>query len=180
MTCHKRYCVVHFLKQHFAYLIQHNTFMGYCRKDITPVLTHWSYAFLALTHRYITLQPLDKLGYTNHTATTLPFNTLRPRQNGGHFPDDIKWIFLNENIWISIKISLKFVPRGPINNIPALVQIMAWRRQGDKPLSEPMMVRLLTALTTIDKMYKLSVSLSKWPNISVNIYCHLNEFKEHL
>ena len=33
---------------------------------------------------------------------------------------------------------------GPINNIPALVQIMAWRRPGDKPLSEPMMVRLLT------------------------------------
>ena len=32
----------------------------------------------------------------------------------------------------------------PINNIPALVQIMAWRRPGDKPLSEPMMVSLLT------------------------------------
>ena len=44
-------------------------------------------------------------------------NTLRPRQNGSHFPDDIfKWIFLNENVWISINISLKFVPRGPINN----------------------------------------------------------------
>ena len=45
---------------------------------------------------------------------------------------------------ISITISLKFVPKGPINNIPALVQIMAWRRPGDKPLSEPVMVRLLT------------------------------------
>ena len=43
-----------------------------------------------------------------------------------------------------IKISLKFVPMGPINNIPALVQIMAWRLPGDKPLSEPMMVSLLT------------------------------------
>ena len=43
-----------------------------------------------------------------------------------------------------IKISLKFVPKGPIDNIPALVQIMAWRRPGDKPLSEPMMVSLLT------------------------------------
>ena len=72
-------------------------------------------------------------------------NTLRPRQNGCHFPDDIfKWIFLNENVWISITISLKFVPRGPINNIPTLVQVMAWRRPGDKPLSEPMMVRLPT------------------------------------
>ena len=72
-------------------------------------------------------------------------NTLRPRQNGRHFPDDIfKCIFLNENIWISIKISLKFVPKGPINNNPALVQIMAWRRLGGKPLSEPMMVSFLT------------------------------------
>ena len=72
-------------------------------------------------------------------------NTLRPRQNGRHFADDIfKWIFLNKNLWIPIKISLTFVPQGPINNIPALVQIMAWHRPGDKPLSEAMMFRLLT------------------------------------
>ena len=73
------------------------------------------------------------------------FNTLRPRQNGRHFPDVIfKCIFLNENVWISIKISLNFIPNGPIHNIPAMVQIMAWRRPGDKPLSEPLMVGLLT------------------------------------
>ena len=72
-------------------------------------------------------------------------NTLRQRQNGRHFADDtFKRIFLNENVGISIKISLKFVHKGPINNIPALVQIMAWRRWGDKPLSESMMVNLLT------------------------------------
>ena len=53
-------------------------------------------------------------------------------------------IFLNENASISIKISLKFVPKDPINNIPTLVQIMAWRLSGDKPLSEPMMDSLLT------------------------------------
>ena len=52
--------------------------------------------------------------------------------------------FLNENIWISIKISLKFIPKGLINNIPSLVQIMAWRRGGNKPFSEAMMVRFLT------------------------------------
>ena len=51
-------------------------------------------------------------------------------------------IFLNENVWIFIKISLEFVPKGPINNIPALVQIMAWRRPGEKPSSKPMMVSL--------------------------------------
>ena len=72
-------------------------------------------------------------------------NTLRPRQDGRHFPDDIfKCIFLNENEWISLKISLKFVCKGPINNIPASVQIMAWRRPGDKLLSEPMMFCLPT------------------------------------
>ena len=55
-------------------------------------------------------------------------NTLRPRQNGRHFADDIiKCICFNENVRISIKISLKFVPKGPINNIPALFQIMACR-----------------------------------------------------
>ena len=68
-------------------------------------------------------------------------NALRPRQNGRHFPDHIyKCIFLNETIWMSIKISLKFVLKGQINSISSLVQIMAWRRPGDKPLSEPMMV----------------------------------------
>ena len=70
-------------------------------------------------------------------------NTLRPRQNSRHFADDtLKRIFLNENIRILIQIPLKFVPRGPINNDPALVQIMAWHRLGNKPLSEPMMVKL--------------------------------------
>ena len=74
-----------------------------------------------------------------------PVNTLRLRQNGCHFADNIfKCIFLTENVWISINISLKFVPKVQINNIPALVQIMAWRRPGDKPLSEPMMLSLLT------------------------------------
>ena len=73
------------------------------------------------------------------------FNTLRPRQDGPLFADDIfKCIFLNENISISIKISLKFIPKGPIDNTPALVQIMSWCRLGDKPLYEPKLFSLLT------------------------------------
>ena len=77
------------------------------------------------------------------TLKTSGFNTLRLRQNGRHLSDDIfKWIFLNEIVWISTNISLKCVPWSPINNIPTLVQVMAWCRPGDKPLSEPMMVRL--------------------------------------
>ena len=50
-----------------------------------------------------------------------------------------KCIFLNENLRVLIHISLKFVPNGPVNNIPALLQIMAWRWAGNKPLFEPMM-----------------------------------------
>ena len=72
-------------------------------------------------------------------------NTLGLRQDGRHFAEDIfKCIFLNENIWISIKISLKFVAKVWVNNIPVLVQIMAWRLPSDKPLSEAMVVSFLT------------------------------------
>ena len=84
------------------------------------------------------------LQYMGPVKAVSHLNTLRPRQNGRHFADNIfKCIFLNENVRISLKISLNFVPNVPINNIPALVQIMAWRRLGDKPLSEPMVVSLL-------------------------------------
>ena len=51
-------------------------------------------------------------------------------------------IFLNENVWISFTISMKCVLKVQINNIPALVQIMAWRRTGDKPSFEPMMTHI--------------------------------------
>ena len=61
---------------------------------------------------------LNKCGYPCKRG----INTLRPRQNGRRFADDtFKRIFWNENVRISIKISLKFVPKGPINNNPALV-----------------------------------------------------------
>ena len=87
-------------------------------------------------------------------------NTLRPRQNGRHFADDIfKCIFLNENVWIPIKISLKFVP---ISTIPSLVQIMVWRRPGANPLSEPMMVSLLT---------HICVTRPQWVNILMKYHC---------
>ena len=95
----------------------------------------------------------------SHTAL---FDTLRPRNNGRHFADDIfKCIFLNENVFISIKISLKFVPKGQINNIPALVKIMAWRRPGDKPLSELMMVSLLTHICVTRSQWVKVVTVSQ-------------------
>ena len=86
-------------------------------------------------------RPLDPYSITR----TQCVKTLRPRQNGHYFPDDIfECIFLKQNVWIPIKISLKFVHKSPINSISALVQITAWRRPGDKPLFEPMLARLPT------------------------------------
>ena len=65
---------------------------------------------------------LEVLMTVSLTTILVYINTLRPRQDGRYFPDDIfKCIFLNENVLISIKISLKFVPKGQISNIPALV-----------------------------------------------------------
>ena len=60
--------------------------------------------------------------------------------------DDIfKGIFLNENVRISIQIWLKCVPKGSISNKPALVQVMAWRGTGDKPLPEAILAQFMDA-----------------------------------
>ena len=68
-------------------------------------------------------------------------NTLRPKTKWTPFRRRyFQMHFIEWNVSTAIKNSLRFVPKGPINNIPALVQIMAWRRPGNKPLSEPMMV----------------------------------------
>ena len=118
---------------------------SFCRSPRHPHSTHeyWVWCY--------TTDPSTRWGYCNMAdycgdySIVIYLNSLRPRQNGRFFADDtFKRIFLNENIRISTKNSLKFVPKGLINNIPALVLMMAWRRPGDKPLSEPMMVRSLT------------------------------------
>ena len=99
------------------------------------VLSMGFYVFLGLTHRYMGSILLAQICicsrlFHSHTVSNVllqwariklsSINTLRPRQNGRHFADDIfKCIFLNENVLISSKISLRFVPKGPINNIPA-------------------------------------------------------------
>ena len=72
-------------------------------------------------------------------STHLPLDTLTH-----HFPNNIfKCIFVNEKFCILIQISLKFIPKGPIDNILALVQIMAWCWSGDKPLFEPMLTQVI-------------------------------------
>ena len=117
-----------------------------------------AWVFYELSLLYVVRNDEIKLSeYIYPNRWRFVINILRPRQYGDHLPDDIfKWIFLNWNVWISIKISLNCVPRSPINNIPALVQIMTWRRPGDKPLSEPMMVSLLT---------HICVTRPRWVNI---------------
>ena len=73
----------------------------------------------------------------------------------------------------------KNVPEGPINNIPALVQIMASRRPGAKPLSEPMMVSLLTHIYIHTYIYiyiymRRSASMNEWLKVGprpINSYC---------
>ena len=118
------------------------------------------------------IMPLAKLQLeqqqTDHTLVSLHkeiVNTLRPRHNGRHLADDVlKWNFLNENVWIPIKISLKFVTKGQIDYIPALVQIIAWRRPGDKPLSEPMMVRLSTHICVTRPQWDNNTHVAKRSN----------------
>ena len=74
------------------------------------------------------------------------------------FSNAFSWL---KNVIISITISLKFVPKGSINNIPTLVQIMVWRRPGDKPLSEPMMVTLPTHICVTRPQW-VKIVISFW------------------
>ena len=68
-------------------------------------------------------------------------NMLKLRHNDHHFSDDkFKCIFLNGNFWILDKKSLEYVLLGLINDIIALIQVMAWRRTGEKPFCESMVV----------------------------------------
>ena len=97
------------------------------------MLCTWSICFRAIS-----------LVMNSSIIAPMPINTLRSRQNGHLDTEAIfKCIFLNENFWFSNKNSLIYVPGGQIDNLSALVQIMAWCQPGSKPLSEPMMVSLL-------------------------------------
>ena len=92
-------------------------------------------------------------GWYNYEMTNLLFNTVRPWRNCCYFAGSIfKCIFFSENIWISLKISLKLVPKVWNSNNTALVQIMAWRWPDDKPLPEPMMVSLLTRYSVFNEI----------------------------
>ena len=72
------------------------------------------------------------------TIVIFNVNTWRPEYSHSHFADDIfKCILLNENIWIALEISVRFVPKVRINKFLALFQIMTLRRPGDITVSGP-------------------------------------------
>ena len=87
-------------------------------------------------------------------------NTPRPRPNGRHFADIFKCIFLNESVWIPIKISKKFVPEGPINNIPSS--------------SEPMLVSLTTHICVTRPQWvngaTQSTIVDQWSHMAKHIW----------
>ena len=59
---------------------------------------------------------------------------------------------MNENVYILIRISLKFVPKGPIDNKSALVQVITCRQTGDKPFPEPMLTQFTYIYTALGEM----------------------------
>ena len=131
-----------------------------CHKALHVISSHYIYAIRLLA--FFRAAASLTLGPSN-----LCIITLRSRQNGRHFADDsFKCIILNENVQISLKVFVQFVPKVRINNIPSLVQIMAWRRPGDKPLSEPMMVHLLTHICVTRPQWLKGIK-SQWTHITV-------------
>ena len=130
--------ITYFLRQHLICLVlvktsdgisyacslsvipTYHTLMLPCDKGNKDILLYYTFG---VAHVY------DLAGCIAIYEHQRSLNSLRPRQNGLHFADNtFKWFVQNQNVWISIKISLICVPRAPINNIQSLVQIMAWRQ----------------------------------------------------
>ena len=131
---------------------------GYFRKQHSTNYVeqlHNSFRQIKKKTGHVRLQVITTSDHENDTfCMEILINTLRLRQNGWHVPDNIfKCIFFNKNVPVSLTILLKFYPNVQINNISALVQMIAWCQPGNKPLSEPMMFSLLTYI---------SVTLPQW------------------
>ena len=142
-----------FLCHLYIYTFPLDVAVGGGRLFINKILPPGTFCYLDLSHPVPLL--LQWLGAMSHFEWLTDccadikwpwINSSPPEQNGRRFADDIfRCIFVNEKFCIFIKISLKFAPNGPIDNNPALVQIVAWCRIGDKPLSEPMLTQFTDA-----------------------------------
>ena len=108
-------------------------------------------------------------------------NTLRPRQNDRHFADDIfKCTFLNENIWISLKISLKFVPKVRINNIPAETApghylnqwwLIYWRIYASRGFKELMLSYLVKTIYPTHAIFHTRTHIRVYVISLLSFYC---------
>ena len=110
---------------------------------------------------------------TNTSMSVFMFYKLKLIQNVQHLADDIfKCIFLNEHFRITNKISLKYALWGLIDNMSALVQIMAWCREGDRPLIVSSDIRVyICADSSMLKWIFSSISLSYPVNIWTTTVC---------
>ena len=106
-----------------------------------------TYKYCPLQGAYVGLKNLGATCYVNTFLQVSIANNVEPGIGYRYYQVEAKtkWpLFCRQHFQMhSIKISLKFVSKDQVNNIPALVQIMAWRRLGDKSLSQPMVVGLL-------------------------------------
>ena len=118
----------------------HNNRNGYVVEVATRVVTGGAEACLQRLRWWLGrsswrhIRFIDEIAMDSYLLYTV-FNTLRPRQDGCLFADDIlKCIFLNGNSWIPNKISWEYVALRLIDNKPSMVQIMGCRRAGDNPI----------------------------------------------
>ena len=157
----------------YSYLPKQRTFQTNTCSNSNPLRTINIYIFKQIEFRANMCRACCLVPSTIHVRISLLYkkiivhkiNRMRPRQSCSQYIDDIpKHICWNRNVRILIKISLNFVAKCQINNIIALVQIMAWRQPGDKPMSEPMLVSLLTHICVtrpwLAKLQYLSLSNS--------------------
>ena len=112
---------------------------------------------------------------------SLFLNSSPPGQNGRHFSDNIfKCIFMREKSCMSIRILLKFVSKSPIDNISALVPVMAWRQTGDKPLPEPMLTQFTDAYMNSDEknlfIIKINGTSTAWKKLTRFDTHHCNSY----
>ena len=185
VTLHVVTCIIFFYQKtyitegflhsysHWNYFRLHSGYYEWCIYIWNHMLMmdKFGWYWNVLKHLIISVNCMSGQALQGSINIYFAFNTLRQRQNGCYFPDDIfKCIFLNENVWIAIKISLKFVPKGPISNIAALVEIMASRWPGHKLFSEPMEVSLLT---------RICVTRPQWVNYLWSKHAYMYPYLGH-
>ena len=144
-----------------------------------PMLISISHSYDARRYKLIEIEIWPSISKSQQPATFQfqGINTLRSRQNGRNFPDDIfKCNTSDENVLISLENSLKFLrilPTVRIYNVLALAQIIYCHWPGDKQLSEPIMDSLLTSLGLNKSIFLFSPHMGEYRNkLNISILKH--------